>query len=37
LISFFNEVINAGNCTCVYTFRSVFPEWCSCGTLGFCK
>jgi hypothetical protein len=29
LISLFNEVINAGNCTCVYTFRSVFPEWCS--------
>jgi hypothetical protein len=29
LISFFNEVINAGNCTCVCMLRSVLPKWCS--------
>jgi hypothetical protein len=37
LIHFFNEVINAGNCTCVYTLRSVFPEWCSVEPQGSAK
>jgi hypothetical protein len=37
LISVFNEVINAGNCTCVYTFRPVFPEWCSAEPQGSAK
>jgi hypothetical protein len=26
LISLFNEVINAGNCTCVHMFRSMFAN-----------
>jgi hypothetical protein len=37
LVNFFNEVINAGNCACVYMFRSVFPEWCSAEPQGSAK